>query len=171
VATPSLDPRKTPYKRGDVVTLGFKKVGLVRGLTAAYLVVRWDDAGNEGTDKIERIPTTDIDNLVRVAHADALSPGGTQTNLQALEVIESLERVRTLAAERMKTIKSPGEQAHVNILITRANATDGCDWDKQHYVLLMKLALEPWNVGLIPKLQERLHRVFCKRHAIAPGAK
>ena len=150
MTAPSLDPRKTPYKRGDVVTLGFTKVGLVREFTPAYLEVRWNDAGNEGNDKIERIPMADIDNLVRVAHADALSPGGSRTNLQTLEDIESLERVRALAAERMKTIKSPSEQAHVNSLIARANATDGCDWDKQHYVLLMKLALEPWNVGLIP---------------------
>ena len=171
MTTPSLDPRKTPYKRGDVVTLGFKKVGLVREFTPAYLEVRWNDEDNEGNDKIERIPTAEIDNLVRVAHADALSPGGSRTNLQALEAIESLERVRALAAERTKTIKSPREQAHVNSLVTRAHATDGCEWDKQHYVLLMKLALEPWNVGLIPKLQERLHRAFCKRHAIAPGAK
>ena len=80
------------------MTLGFKKVGLVREFTPAYLEVRWNDAGNEGSDKIERIPTADIDNLVRVAHADALSPGGSRTNLQTLEDIESLERVRALAA-------------------------------------------------------------------------
>lgn len=119
MSTPSLDPRKTPYRRGDVVTLGFKKVGLVREFTPAYLEVRWNDAGNEGNDKIERIPTEDIDNLVRVSHADALSPGGNRTNLQALEAIESLEHVRALAAERTKTIKSPSEQAHVNSLIAR----------------------------------------------------
>jgi hypothetical protein len=167
VTTPSLDPRKTPYKRGDVVTLGFKKVGFVREFTPAYLEVRWNDAGNEGNEKIERILTEDIDNLVRVAHADGPFPGGSQTNLQTLEDVESLERVRSLAVERTKTVKNPREQAQVNSFIARALAKDGCDWDKQHYVLLMKLALEPWNVGLIPKLQERLHRVFCKRHAIA----
>jgi hypothetical protein len=166
MTTPSLDPRKSPYKRGDIVTLGFNRVGLVREFTPAYLEVRWNDEGNEGHDKIERIPTADIDNLVRVGHADGLYPGESKTNLQMLEDIESLERVRALTVERTKTIKSAREQAHVNSLITRAHAKDRCDWDKQHYVLLMKLALEPWNVGLIPKLQERLHRVFCKRHAM-----
>jgi hypothetical protein len=32
-----LDPRKTPYTRGDVVTRGFKQIGLVAEFTAAYL--------------------------------------------------------------------------------------------------------------------------------------
>ena len=159
-----LDPHKTPYTRGDVVTRGFKKDGLVTAHTPTYLEVRWNEAGNEGNDEIERVPTADIDTLVRVAHADGLSPGGKQTNLESLEAIESLERVRALAIERMKTIKNPQEQLEVNSLIARANATDGCDWDKQHYVGLMKLALELWNVGLIFKLQERAHRMVCARH-------
>jgi hypothetical protein len=171
VATPSLDPRKTPYKPGDVVTRGFKIAGLVTEYAPGYLEVRWNEAGTEGNDKIERIPTEEIDNVVRVAHADSLSADGKKTNSETLETLEALERVRALAVERMKTIKSPSEQAHVNSLIARASATDGCEWDKQHYVLLMKLALEPWNVGLIPKLQERLHRVSCKRHSITPGTK
>jgi hypothetical protein len=61
-----LDPRKTPYTRGDFVTRGFKKAGLVTAHTPTYLEVRWNEAGNEGNDKIERVPTADIDTLVRV---------------------------------------------------------------------------------------------------------
>jgi hypothetical protein len=153
------------------VTRGFEIAGLVTEYTPLYLEVRWCDTDGEGKNKIERIPAAEIDDLVRMAHADSPSATGTGTNLEALKALEGLDRLRILTAERTKTIKNPREQAHVNSLVTRAHATDGCDWDKKHYVLLMKLALEPRNVGLIPKLQERLHRVFCKRHAIAQGAK
>lgn len=153
------------------MTRGFNIAGLVTEYTPAYLEVRWCETDGEGKSRIERIPTAEIDDLVRMAHADSPSATGTGTNLETLEGLEALERVQILVAARIKTIKSPSEQAHVNSLIARANATDGCDWDKQHYVLLMKLALEPWNVGLVPKLQERAHRVFCKRHAIEKEAK
>jgi hypothetical protein len=156
-----LDPRKTPYTRGDVVTLGFKKSGLVTEFTSTYLEVRWNE---EGEDKIERIPTANIDNLLRIAHADALSVSGKKTNLENLQVLEALDHIRALTVERMKTIKSPREQMEVNGLIERAHATDGCEWDKQHYVKLMQLALEPQKVGLLFKIQERMHRMVCARH-------
>lgn len=156
-----LDPRKIPYTRGDVVTLGFKKSGLVTEFTPTYLEVRWNE---EGTDKIERVPTADIDNLVRVAHADSLSAGGQKTNLENLQVLEALDHIRALTVERMKTIKSPREETEVNGLIERAHATDGCEWDKQHYVKLMQLALGPQKVGLLFKIQERTHRMFCGHH-------
>ena len=40
---------------------------------------------------IERIPAEDVDNLLRVAHADSLGPDGQRTNLQYLEVFETLD--------------------------------------------------------------------------------
>lgn len=37
-----LDPRKSPWKRGDVCTLGFEKVGFVLSYTPEYLEIRWE---------------------------------------------------------------------------------------------------------------------------------
>src|ERR1700735_1687690 len=101
-----LDPRKIPYTRGDVVTRGFKQVGLVTEFTASYLEVRWNKEGNEDNAKIERVRTAEIDDLLRVAHADSISPGGDKTNLQALEAMEALERLNRGMRNRMATIKS-----------------------------------------------------------------
>jgi hypothetical protein len=162
-----LDPRKTPFSRGDVVTRGFKLAGLVTEVTSSYLEVRWNKEGNEGNDTIERIPAAEMDNLVRVAHADSLSAGGDQTNLQSLEGIEALERVTIAMRKRMATIKTPREKAEVDSLVTRAFAKDGCPWDRKNGARIFQLAVEPNNVGMLFKIQERLHRGFCKYEKIA----
>jgi hypothetical protein len=54
---PPLDPRESPWKRGDVCTLGFKKSGFVLNHTPEYLEVRWMSS-DEG---VERIPAEEID--------------------------------------------------------------------------------------------------------------
>jgi hypothetical protein len=72
--SPSLDPRKSPWKRGDVCTRGFERPGFVLDHTSEYLEVRWSD------DSKERIPTDAVDSLLRVAHADSLGPDGRRTN-------------------------------------------------------------------------------------------
>jgi hypothetical protein len=157
-----LDPRKTPFARGDVVTRGFKLAGLVTEVTSSYLEVRWNKEGNEGHDKIERIPAAEMDNLVRVAHADSLSAGGDQTNLQTLEAIEALESINIAMRNRMATIKTPQEKAEVDSLVTRAFAKDRCPWDRKNAARIFQLAVEPNNVGMLFKIQERIHRAFCK---------
>jgi hypothetical protein len=156
-----LDPRKTPYTRGDVVTRGFKQAGLVTECTASYLEVRWNKEGNEGHDKIERVPTAEIDDLVRVSHADSISPGGDKTNLQALEAMEALERISLGLRNRMATIKSPAEQAEVDNLVKRAFA-NRCPWDIKNQARLLQLVMDPNSVGMLFKIQERIHRAFCK---------
>jgi hypothetical protein len=42
---PSLDPRKSPWKRGDVCTKGFERNGFVLNHTPEYLEVRWSQLG------------------------------------------------------------------------------------------------------------------------------
>jgi hypothetical protein len=154
---PSLDPRKNPWKRGDVCTLGFKKNGFVLDHTPEYLEVRW--MSGEG---IERIPTEDIDNLLRVMHADSVSPGGNRTNLESLEAIETLARIQDRITERMRTIKSDKERAELDRLTRRIFADGKCRWDAKHSVELMLLLTEPGNVGYLFKLRNRFHLVFCK---------
>ena len=75
--SPFLDPHKSPWRRGDVCTLGFERNCLVLNHTPEYLEVRWMDGGG-----IERIPTDAIDSLLRVPHADGLGPDGRRTNLK-----------------------------------------------------------------------------------------
>jgi hypothetical protein len=162
-----LDPRKTPFARGDVVTRGFQLAGLVTEVTSSYLEIRWNKGGNEGKDTIERIPAADMDNVIRVAHADSLSPGGDKTNLQSLDAIEALERINIAIRNRMATIKTPTEKAEVDSLVTRAFAKDGCPWDRKNGARIFQLAVEPNNVGMLFKIQERLHRAFCKYQKIA----
>ena len=159
-----LDPRKTPYTRGDVVTRGFKQVGMVTDYTPAYLEVRWNDEGNEGNDKIERVPMERVDDLLRVAHADTLFSTDGQTNLQTLNGIEALERIQVGIRNRIKTIRSPAEQAEVDGLVKRAFASDGCAWDKKNQGQLMHLIVEPQSVGAFFKIRERVHRMFCRHH-------
>ena len=152
-----LDPRKSPWKRGDVCTLDFKKNGFVLSHTMDYLEVRW--MGNEG---IEKIPTENIEDVLRVAHAD--SPSGTdgKTNLEALEAIESLSRIRNAMDSRMKSIKSDGERREVDALIKRSFNPE-CTFDRKHTKLLFDLAIDPVRVNLYWKLRERWHR-FIHHH-------
>jgi hypothetical protein len=151
-----LDPRKSPWKRGDVCTLGFEKNGFVVDCTPQYLEVRRMPGSG-----IERIPAEDIDKLLRVAHADSLGPDGDRTNLQFLEAVESLSRVQDLLAERIKTVKDENEKEELNRLTRRIFA--GCEWDKKHAAELLALLLERKDVGVVFRLRERLHRLFCSR--------
>src|SRR5208337_2548202 len=97
-----LDPRKSPWHRGDVVTLGFKKNGFVLSHTPEYLEVRW--MSHDGVDAVdaivEKIPTEDVDSVLRVMHADSIAPDGDKTCLESLEAIEALERVQLAVANR-----------------------------------------------------------------------
>ncbi len=148
-----LDPRKSPWKRGDVCTRGFRMAGLVARCTPEYLEVRWPDC-------VERIRADEIESLVRLAHADGPSASGERTNLETLVTLEALEHIGTLA--KNKKFKNAREKSEADNFIRRAYAPNGCYWDKKNSTNLTQLALEPEKVGLVFKIQERLHRVFCK---------
>lgn len=151
-----LNPRKSPWKRGDVCTRGSEKAGFILSYTPEYLEIRWN-----GRDGIERVPASQVDEILRVAHAEGPSLAGQGTNLQTLETIEALERVRNAAANR--TFKNEHEKREVDNLIERSFATDGCAWDKRNSNHLLTLALQPETVGIIFKLRERVHRLLCSR--------
>jgi hypothetical protein len=150
---PSLDPRKTPWTRGDVCTIGFKKNGFVLNYTSEYLEVRWMPRGG-----VERIPAEDIDNLLRVAHASSPTADGKNTNLETLEVIESLSRVEAAITERMKTVKNENEKKEFDSLIKRSFDPQ-CAFDRKHTGLLFDLAIAPQTVSWYGKLRERFHRL------------
>lgn len=154
---PSLDPRKSPWKRGDVCTLGFEKNCFVLNYTPEYLEVRW-----MSDDKVERIPTEAIDRLLRVAHANTLGPDGHRTNLEYLEVAEALSRLKHTLAELMETVKDENEKKKLDRLVRRMFAEDECKWDKKNQAKLLALLTAPKSVGVIFKLRERIHRIFCK---------
>lgn len=147
-----LDPRKSPWKRGDVCTLGFKKEGLVLDHTAEYLEVRWIGG------VVERIPAEDIDDVLRVAHSDSLTSGGKMTNLEALNQIESLQRIRNAAAERLKTVTGPDEKREIDAL-TERSMSPKCAFDRKHGYFLFNLAIDPQRVSWYWKLRERIHRI------------
>jgi hypothetical protein len=153
---PSLDPRKSPWKRGDVCTLGFEKNCFVLNYTKEYLEVRWMSDGS-----VERIPAEAIDSLLRVAHADSLGPDGRRTNSQYLEASEALALLESALAERIKGAKSESEKKELNHLTRRIFAEDGCKWDKKNQTKLLALLAAPKSVGVIFKLRERIHRIFC----------
>lgn len=148
-----LDPRKSPWKRGDLCTRGFRMSGFVVSCTPEHLEVRWPDC-------VERIPADEIDSLVRLAHADGSSPSGEKTNLETLLTLEALERIGTLA--RNRKFKNARQKAEADNFIRRAHAPDACYWDKENAINLTRLALEPEKVSLVFKIEERLHKVFCK---------
>lgn len=153
---PSLDPRKNPWKRGDVCTRGFDTVGLVVNRTAEYLEVRWS-----GNDVTEKIPTGEIEDVLRVAHAESPSPSGQRTNLEALQSLEALDVIESALVNR--TFRSEREKHGVDNLIRRAFASDGCKWDKKNSTALLTLALKPGQVGVLFRLRERFHRLVCGR--------
>jgi hypothetical protein len=153
---PPLDPRKSPWKRGDVCTLGFEKNGFVVDCSSQHFEVRWIPGGI-----VEQIPAGDIDNLLRVAHADSLSPDGRRTNLQFLEAVESLSHVQKALAERINTVKDENEKKELDRLARRIFAEDGCEWDKKHRAQLLTVLVEPKGLGVIFRFRERLHRLFC----------
>ena len=107
-----LDPRKSPWKRGDVVTLGFEKNGFVLNYTPEYLEVLW--MGSDGT--VERVPTEQVENLLRVAHADSLSPDGSKTNLEKLKATQGLHQTSELIKQREKSFKNERERRQADDL-------------------------------------------------------
>jgi hypothetical protein len=155
----ALDPGKSPWKRGDVCTRGFETVGFVLSYTSDYLEILW--RGRDGDETIENVPVHEVGNILRVSHADAVSPSGAGTNLEKLESLEALRRVEKAIANR--TFKNEHERSETDNLIRRAFATDGCAWDKENSNQLLSLALRPETVGVVFKLRERLHRLLCNR--------
>lgn len=154
---PSLDPRKNPWKRGDLCTRGLKNRGFVLSHAPEYLEVRW--MGDEG---VERIPAENIDDLLRAAHADSLAPGG-RTYLETLESLEGLRFISEGIKERMKTVKTKAEEEELNRLVRRIATVDECAWDKQNYTNLIGMLIQPEEVGFVFKLRDRIHQPFCKR--------
>ena len=154
----SLDPRKSPWKRGDLCTRGFKQTGFVLNHTPEYLEVRW-----MGNRTVEQIPAENIDDLLRVAHADSRGDDG-RTHLETLESLEALSRIQDGIAERMKRVKNESEKRELDYLTRRLFAANKCEWDETNTTVLWRLFLEPENVGRIFKIRDRIHRVFCKRH-------
>lgn len=148
--------RESPWKRGDVCTRGSESVGFAVSYTSDYLEIRWHS--RSGSDNIERVPADGAADILRLAHADAPSPGGRGTNLHSLEVIESLEAIEE--GIKGRTFKNDREKREVDNLIRRSFATE-CGWDKKHQCQLMTLALKPEEVGIVFKIQDRLHRLFC----------
>src|SRR6267378_1626290 len=112
---PSLNPRKIPWKRGDVCSLGPTKRGFVLDSTPDYLEVRWMPEG-----VVERLTDGDAASVIRHMHADSISASGKMTNLEALETIEALTRVEEVSRERSKSIKNEAEQQEVDMLIKRS---------------------------------------------------
>jgi hypothetical protein len=150
---PPLDPRKTPWKRGDVCGLGSSKSGFVLHYTPEYLEVRWMPDG-----PVERLTDGEAESVIRYMYADSISPDGKMTNLEALETIEALAHVEDACRERMKSIKNEAEKKEVSMLIDRSFQPK-CEFDRKHSSLLATLAIKPDEVSWYWKLRERIHRV------------
>ena len=154
--SPSLDPRKSPWRRGDVCTLGFQKNCFVLSYTPEYLEVQWMNDGS-----IERIPTDAVDTLLRVAHADGLGPDGRRTNLEYLQAREALDFLERGLAERTNAVKTEHERQELDRLVRRVFAEGKCRWDTRHRGELMTLLAAPATVGTAFKIRDRIHRIFC----------
>jgi hypothetical protein len=154
MSTQPLDPRKSPWKRGDLCTRDFEMVGFVLSYTSEHLEIRWN------CRNVEKISTHEIDDILRVAHADSASPDGHGTNLEVLDDIQALEEIGKAAEGRV--FKNDSERRQADDLVRRSFATDVCEWDKRNSKQLLALALKPETVGIVFKLRERLHRLFCK---------
>ncbi len=153
--SPSLDPSINPWKRGDVCTRHFDKVGFVINCAGEYFEVWWTESGS-----IEKIPADQMYALLRVAHADGLAPDGERTNLEALQSLEALDAIRDHLANRTFSAR---EEEKASGLIKRAFAADGCTWDKEHRAELLALATAPEQMSVFFKLRERFHRLICPR--------
>src|ERR1039457_161639 len=149
--SPSLDPSKSPWKRGDVCTRAFEKPGFVLNHTSEYLEVRWSD------DSIERIPSDAMDSLLRVGHADSFGPDGRRTNLESLQSLEALDFLQHGMTERIKTLRSEKEKKELDRLVRRLFSEGQCKWDAQHVAQLTILLTAPQNVGIVLRIQERIH--------------
>src|SRR5258708_7624427 len=141
--SPSHDPQKSPWKRGDVCTLGFKKNCFVLDHTPEYLEVQWMDDGG-----VERIPAYAIDSLLRVGHADGLGPDGRRTNLEYLQVREELGFLERGLAERTKATKSEKERQELDRVVRRIFSEGKCKWDARHRAELTTLLAAPESVGI-----------------------
>lgn len=155
---PSLDPRKSPWQRGDVVTADFKSSGHVLSWTDKGLEVRWTDQRG-----VELVRPERADDLLRVAHAADVKPGGPrgETNLEMLEVLLSLERIRQGMSDRLRTVKNQKEKDELDSLIRRA-FEGTCAWDKRHQNELIMRVLDPHGVGSAFRIRDGLHRAFCR---------
>jgi hypothetical protein len=152
---PSLDPRKAPWRRGDVCTRGFERPGFVLNHTSEYLEVRWND------DSKERVPTDAVDSLLRIAHADSLGPDGQRTNLEYLQSLETLDFLQHGMTERIKALKSDEEKKELDHLVRRIFSEGRCKWDARHSAQLAMLLADPQSVGIAFRIRERVHRIFC----------
>lgn len=152
-----LDPR--PWKRGDVCTRGVETIGFVLSCTSEYLEILWH--GRDDIDTIEKVPAHEVDDILRVAHANDVSPNGRRTNLESLEALEGLTAMGNAIVN--KTFKNDQERSEATNLMRRSFGRDGCAGDEKNAALLLALALKPEEVGVIFKLRERLHRLFCRR--------
>jgi hypothetical protein len=156
---PPLDARKYGWHYGDVVTLGFQKSGFVINSTPAYLEVAWmPDCVTE------RLGLAEAESLLRVAHAASLSPTSDKTNVEVLETMLALRKIEIAIRERVASCKTLVEAECINQQIQRCFNEEGCDWDKAHGDQLLQLAIEPSKVGILFKLQERMHRIVCRQH-------
>ncbi len=158
---PSLDPRINPWRRGDVCTRNFQRVGFVVNCAREFVEVRWTEGGG-----IEKVPADQVDDLLRVAHADGPAPNGGRTNLQALQSLEALDAMRDALAHR--TFKNAQERHEADNLVRRAFATDICHWDERHRAELLTLVVKPEQVSLFFKIRDRMHRLICKRSRALP---
>jgi len=127
--------------------------------TPTYLEVAWMPGC-----VTERVPIGEVDNLLRVAHAESLSATGDKTNVEVLKTLLALHRIQASIAARIANCNTDAEKESTNRLIQRSFDKEGCDWDKAHKDKLFQLAIEPSTVGLLFKLQERIHRLSCNRH-------
>lgn len=155
---PPLDPRKYPWHRGNVFTSDFKKGGFVLDSTPDYLEVMWMPGSI-----IEKVEAGEADNLVRVAHASSLDAKGEKTNLELLNDLLALHRIKVATENRINSLKTEAEKKSVDSLIERSFA-GRFEWDKKHKQKLISLAINPSGVGPVFKVQERIHRLFCNKH-------
>jgi hypothetical protein len=96
---------------------GSDKAGFVLDHTAECLEVSWF-----GDNVVERIPIEDTDDLLRVAHADSLAPGG-RTYLETLEARKSLSRIKDGINERMKRVKNEKREGRIEPFNTSIGCT------------------------------------------------
>lgn len=102
-----------------------------------------------------------MDNLTRVAHADSLAPNGRRTNLESLQAIETLDLLQHAIAERVKTLTTDGEKEQLDHLVRRVFSGEQCEWDARHATQLTLMLTGQQNVGVVFRIRERIHRVFC----------
>lgn len=152
--TPTLDPNKIPWKRGDACTLHFQKPGYVVNPTHQHFEVLWSD------DTTQIMSANEIEDLIRLGHADSLGPDGKLTNLEALQKLEALNLIQRNLTERIKT-QSESERRSGDRLVRRIFSEGTCKWDASHKNELYMLLIVPESVGVLFKMREWIHRFFC----------